>query len=225
MNKKNKAGQIYLSKWGQIYLICAKNFSHRLNRSVPLCLVAALGLLALAGTGCVSPNEIRRPCCYEGELTLAPLEQVRFVMDDGSKLPFDKVYKGFQPQARNVPTQFPFRRINISGLVYDVLSVVFPEYDANKNGFIEEPEMTVMYLREGALGMGFKVSHLVVEGGERVLALQTSLADVGGLVSYINGHKAGMSKEAQSLFDEIAYLSVQIRRRGAEAADQTFLGP
>jgi hypothetical protein len=187
--------------------------------------LVALGFVVLVGSGCTSPDEIRRPCCYEGELTLAPLQQIRFVMDDGSKQPFEKVYKGFRSQGRDVPTQFPFRRINISGLVYDVLPVVFPEYDANKNGFIEEPEMTVMYLREGALGMGFKVSHLVVEGGERVFALQTSLADVGGLVSYINRHKDGMTKEAQSLFNEIAYLSVQIRRRGAEAADQTFLGP
>ncbi len=185
--------------------------------------VAALGLLALACVGSVSPNEIRRPCCYQGELTLAPLPQIRFVMDDGSKLPFDQTYKGFQPQDQGSPTHFPFRRINISGLVYDVLSVVFPEYDANKNGFIEEPELTVLYLREGALGMKFKVSHLIVE--ERVLALQTSPADVGGLVSYINAHKSGMSKEAQSLFSEIDHLSVQIRRRGAEAADQTFLGP
>ncbi len=196
-----------------------------MNRSVPFYLVPffLLGLFALVGTGCVSPNEIRRPCCYEGELTLAPLQQIRFVMDDGSKLPFDQVYKGFQPQERGIPTQFPFRRINISGLVYDVLSAVFPEYDANKNGFIEEPELTVLYLREGALGMKFKVLHLTVE--KRVLALQTSAADVGGLVSYINAHKAGMSKDAQSLFREIDYLSVQIRRRGAEAADQTFLGP
>jgi len=218
----NKRGQ---NNWGQIYLICAKQVSRRLNRSVPNYSVPfyLLGLFVLAGTGCVSPNEIRRPCCYEGELTLAPLQQIRFVMDDGSKLPFDQVYKGFQPQDRNFPTQFSFRRINISGLVYDVLSVVFPQYDANKNGFIEEPEMTVLYLREGALGMGFKVSHLIVE--ERVLALQTSSVDVGGLVSYINAHKGGMSKYAQSLFREIDYLSVQIRRRGAEAADQTFLGP
>jgi hypothetical protein len=116
-------------------------------------------------------------------------------MDDGTELPFEKVFAGFYEQ----------RRINISGLVYDVLSVVFPEYDANKNGFIEEPELTVLYLREGGLGMGFKVSHLKVK--ERVVALQTSKADV------------------QALFHEINHLATQIRRRGQEAADQTFLGP
>ena len=185
--------------------------------------LAALGFLTLAETGCASYSAILRPCCYQGALTLAPLQEVRFVMDDGSEQAFDEVYKGFESQERSVPTQFPFRRVTISGLVYDVLSVVFPEYDANKNGFIEEPELTVLYLREGALGMKFKVSHLIVE--ERVLALQTSPADVGGLVSYINAHKSEMSKEAQSLFNEIDHLSVQIRRRGAEAADQTFLGP
>ena len=185
--------------------------------------LAVLGFLTLVGTGCASYSAILRPCCYQGVLTLAPLQQVGFVMDDGSELVFDEVYKGFESQDRKVPTQFPFRRVTISGLVYDVLSVVFPLYDANKNGLMEEPELTVLYLREGALGMGFKVSHLVVE--ERVIALQTSQADEGGLVSFINVNKAGMSKEARALFGEIDHLTAQIQRRGVEAADQSFLGP
>lgn len=185
--------------------------------------LAVLGFLTLVGTGCASYSAILRPCCYQGALTLAPLQQVSFVMDDGSELAFDEVYKGFESQDRKVPTQFPFRRVTISGLVYDVLSVVFPLYDANKNGLMEEPELTVLYLREGALGMGFKVSHLVVE--ERVIALQTSQADEGGLVSFINVNKAGMSKEARALFGEIDHLTAQIQRRGVEAADQSFLGP
>jgi hypothetical protein len=191
-------------------------------------LIRFLSLLAVAvavviSAGCTSPEEIRRPCCYKGVLTLARLQQVSFVMTDNSVQPFDQVFKGFEPQDREFPEQFPFRRIGITGLVYDDLSVVFPEYDANQDGYIEEPELTVLYLREGAIGMGHKVSHLKLE--EQIVALQTSLADVGGLVSYINENKGGMSKEGQSLFHEIAYLSTQIRQRGAEAADQTFLGP
>lgn len=188
-------------------------------------LIARLLLIGvvLIAAGCASPNEIRKPCCYDGVLTLAPLQQVRFVMDDGSEKEFEQVFKGFYAQDRSLPTQFPVNKIGISGLVYDVLSVVFPEYDANKNGFMEEPEMTVLYVREGALGMGFKVSHLKVD--ERVIALQTSLADEGGLVTFVRTHRAEMTKEAQSLFGEIDYLTVQIQRRGTEAADQTFLGP
>jgi hypothetical protein len=184
-------------------------------------LLLALHLFSI--TGCVSPDAIQRPCCYEGALTLAHLERVRFVMDDGTDLQFDQVFKEFESQKRRITTPFPFLRIGISGLVYDVLSVVFPTYDANRNGIIEEPELTVLYLREGALGMGFDVSHLVVE--DRLLALQTSAGDVGGLVTYIETHRADMSKEAQALFREIDDLATQIRRRGIEAADQTFLGP
>jgi hypothetical protein len=190
---------------------------------VRLLVLVGLGFFALIGAGNASPDKIRRPCCYAGALTLAHLQQLRFVMDDGSEQSFDQVYKGFETHQKGRRPQFPFRKIGISGLVYDVLSVVFPQYDANKDGFIEEPELTVLYLREGARGMGFKVSHLVVE--ERVDALQTSPADVGGLVSFINAHKAGMSKEARSLFAEIDYLTAQIQRRGIGAADQTFLGP
>lgn len=182
----------------------------------------AVLLVALA-SGCASPDALRRPCCYQGALTLARLERVRLVMNDGTTRSFDQVYKGFEPQNRDFPDQFPFRSIGISGLVYDVLSVVFPEYDANANGIIEEPELTVLYVREGALGLGFKVSHLEIEN--RVVALQTSAADVGGLVEYIDANRANMSKEANELFGEMDYLSAQIKRRGAEAADQTFLGP
>ena len=184
---------------------------------------AVLMLAALAAGGCASPNAIERPCCYQGVLTLAPLEQVRFVMDDGSQQSFDQVFKGFERDDSTFPTQFPFQRIGIAGLAYDVLSVVFPKYDANQNGFIEEPELTVLYLQEGATGMNFKVSHLIVN--EQVLALQTSLADVGGLVNFVNAKQPQMTKEAQSLFREIGYLSTQIKQRGSQAADQTFLGP
>jgi hypothetical protein len=190
---------------------------------VRVLVLVGVGFFALTGAGNASPNDIRRPCCYQGALTLAHLQQLRFVMDDGSEQSFDQVFKGFETQGKGRLAQFPFRKIGISGLVYDVLSVVFPRYDANENGFIEEPELTVLYLREGALGMGFKVSHLMVE--ERVVALQTSPVDVGGLVSFVNAHKGGMSKQARSLFGEIDYLTAQIRRRGAGAADQTFLGP
>lgn len=184
---------------------------------------AAATLTALLTIGCAAPNALVRPCCYEGELTLAHLDEVRFVMNDGSRLPFDKVFPGFEPQEQEITTPFPFRKVNISGLVYDVLSVVFPEYDANKNGFIEEPELTVLYLREGALGMGFKVSHLEVK--ERVVALQTSDAEAGGLVGYVQANQGDMKKDARALFGEIDYLAAQIRRRGQEAADQTYLGP
>ena len=193
------------------------------NSTARVSALLSLVLVFSLSAGCATPNEIRRPCCYEGELTLAPLEQVRFVMNDGSELPFDQVYKGFASDESDFPKKFPIQRIGISGLVYDVLSVVFPEYDANKNGIVEEPEFTVLYLREGALGMGFEVSHLAVE--QRVLALQTSPADVGGLVKYIDANKTGMSKDARALWFEIAYLTDQIQRRGVGAADQTFLGP
>ncbi|TFH50635.1 MAG: hypothetical protein E4H01_01845, partial [Lysobacterales bacterium] len=124
--------------------------------------------MVLLGGGCASPEALQAPCCYQGVFTLARLEQVRFVMNDGTEKTFAQVYKGFEAQNRDFPTQFPFRKINISGLTYDVLPVVFSEYDANQDGYIEEPELTVLYLREGAIGMNFKVSHLVVD--ERVLA-------------------------------------------------------
>lgn len=178
----------------------------------------------LLGAGCAAPNALTRPCCYEGELTLAHLKDVRFVMNDKSELEFGRVFKGYKAQDRAVPTAFPFRRVSYTGLAYDVLSVVFPEYDANQNRFIEGPELTVLYLREGAIGMGFPVSHLEVDG-IRVRALQTSDGEVGGLVGFVNANRDRMSRDAQALFDEIEHLATQIRRRGAEAADQTFLGP
>jgi hypothetical protein len=187
------------------------------------CHVVLLVLWLPMLVACTSPDELRRPCCYEGDLTLAHLEQVRFMLKDGSERPFDQVFKGFEPQHQDVPTPFPFQQIGISGLVYNVLSVVFPTYDANKNGILEEPELAVVYLREGALGLGFQVKDLVVE--KPVRALQTSSGEVGGLVTYVDANRGKMSTHAQALFHEIDYLAEQIRRRGVGAADQTFLGP
>ena len=180
------------------------------------------GLLPAAAAlllgGCVGSNSLIKDCCYEGDAVLTYLDKVQFVAPDGSVTPFADVYPGYQPQNSVLTKSFPFRREQIARVVYDSLAVVLPLYDANKNGVIEEPEITVLYLREGALGMGHKVDHLAVDG-KRAGAITTSRSDVGGLMTYLEARKASLSKEVQAEFNDMERVGLDIIQEHTQGPD------
>ena len=91
-------------------------------------------------------------------------------------------------------------------------------YDANKNKLIEEPEVAVLYLREGALGMGHDVDHLAVDG-KRVDAIMTSRSDVGGLMRYLDARMDTLTPEAQAVFRDMERVGLDIIQRGSEGPD------
>ena len=179
------------------------------------------GLLALAGLllgGC-SSSALVKHCCYDGEEFVVRLNEVEFVATDGSVATFDDVYTDFEPEDRFVTTLFPFRKANIAEVTYDSLVLPLQLYDANKNGFLEEPEATVLYLREGALGMGHTVDHVAV-GGKRAGAITTSRSDVGGLMRYLDTHKDSLKPETQEIFRDMVQVGQDIKLRGSEGADR-----
>ena len=176
------------------------------TRADARCLVAATTLLLGA---CVSSTSLVKNCCYEGDAALVYLGEVEFVAADGSVASFADVYPGFEAQDSVLTKSFPFQKEQIGRVVYDALAVILPLYDANKNGYIEEPEITVLYLREGALGMGRKVDHLAVDG-KRVDAITTSRSDVGGLMSYLDARKDSLSKNVQAEFRDMERLGLDI---------------
>ena len=170
------------------------------------CLLAAAALLL---GGCVGATSLIRDCCYEGDAALVHLDEVEFVAADGSVSSFADVYPGFEVQESLLTTSFPFRKEQISRVTYDALVAILPLYDANKNGYIEEPEITVLYLREGAIGMGREVDHLAV-GGKRVDAITTSRSDVGGLMSYLDAREDSLSKDVRAEFRDMERLGLDI---------------
>ncbi|NIM28743.1 MAG: hypothetical protein GTO67_09500 [Gammaproteobacteria bacterium] len=189
--------------------------------SSPFALRAAGGLLVAATflLGGCSGTALVKNCCYDGEEAVVYLDEVEFVAADGSVSKFADVYPGFAPQESFFTTLLPFRKVNNALVVYDSLVLPLSLYDANKNGFTEEPELTVLYLREGALGMGHQVDHLAV-GGKRYGAITTSPSYVGGLMQYLNARKDSLPPETQAIFRDLVQVGQDIKLRGSEGPDR-----
>jgi hypothetical protein len=168
---------------------------------------------------CVGSTSLIEDCCYEGDAVLVHLDEVQFVAPNGTVSSFENIYPAFTRQDSFATTSFPFRKARYSLITYDSLAVILPLYDANKNGLIEEPEIVVLYLREGALGMGHQVDHLAVDG-KRVDAIMTSRSDVGGLMNYLDRRKDDLSPEVQAEFRDMERVGLDFIQRGSEGADR-----
>ncbi len=186
----------------------------RLRLSLQLAACAAL-------SACISTTDIPTPCCYIGDVTLAKLESVYFVMTDARKMPFETVFVGFEPQTGIFTTTFPDQRIDIAQVTYASLAAVLPAYDANGNGLVEIQELTVLYIREGAIGLGHEVDYIGVN--PKVSALSTSAADFGGLLEYVKRNKAAMSEQARQIFNDVEQVGQDWLLRGSENGDRRRL--
>jgi len=178
-------------------------------RSIP---VVTLAVLAL--TGCASSTEIQRPSSYVGDITSANLEDVYLALPDDKRLTFVEAFKGFEPQTGFMTTSLPFRKISVADIVYQAAQPVAEYYDANanNNGYLEGPELLVLYIREGAIGLGHAVDYLGVN--PRFDALATSAADTGGLMEFIKNNSAGMNEQSQQVFRDLEQLGLDRRNRG-----------
>ena len=182
---------------------------------------ATAGLLSMAAlllSACVGSTSLIKNCCYEGNAALVHLDKVQFVAPDGAVSALTDIYPGFEIQDSFATNSFPFRKVRYARITYDSLAVLMPLYDANKNGLLEEPELTVLYLREGALGMGHKVDHLAVDG-KRVNAITTSRADEGGLMIYLDARMEALTPEVQAEFRDLERVGLDIVQRGSEGRD------
>lgn len=170
--------------------------------------------------GRVHPNSTDQAVLLFRPVSLARLETVRLQLADGTEVPFERVFSDFQPAQGFFTPAFPGVPFDIRNDVYDAyLDPVLRRHDANGNGRMEAPEMAVLYLREGARGLGFDVTGVVRDGPVRALALTP--ADVGGLVSYVKEPSASLSPEARKLFRDLEFVGYNKRlkrgRRGQAA--------
>lgn len=185
---------------------------------IATCLRVSAVALGLLLAGCASMTEPSPPCCYTGTYTMARLQNVSLVMRGGSSVSFGDVFRGFQPSTGLFATAFPFRKVDIASVVYHALAPVLPIYDANDDGWLEKPELAVLYVREAALGLGKHVDHLAV-GGKPVRALVLSQADVGGLVDWVKAHKSEMTPEARAIFSDLVRVGQDKLLKGSEGPD------
>jgi len=177
-------------------------------RTVPTVLLSASLLVA-----CGSPTEIVKPPTYVGEIASAHLKDVYLALPGDKRLTFLEVFKGFEPQTGFLTTELPLQRIAISKITYEAAAPAAAQYDANANndGYLESPELLVLYIRESAIGLGHSVDHLGVN--PRFDALATSNADIGGLMTFVKQNKAAMTDDAQRIFADFDRLGQDRRRR------------
>lgn len=179
----------------------------------------AIGALLIATlASCASSTELVPPCCYTGDVALAHVADVKLALTDGNEIGFAQAFPGYEPQPGPFTTAFPFRRVEIARVTFGALRPVLPQYDANDNGRMEEPELTVLYIREAALGMGLKVDHVATS--DRADALVLSAGETGGLVRYVKANLDQMTPPARDIFKKLDLLGIQLRSRGSENGGQ-----
>lgn len=178
-------------------------------RSIP---VVILGCLLLAGCG--STTKIERPSTYVGDIAPAHLEDIYLAMPSDKRLAFRDVFNGFEPQTGFMTRPLPFRKVAVADIIYEAALPVAAYYDANanNNGYLEGPELLVLYIRESAIGLGHSVDYLGVN--PRFNALATSAADTGGLMAFVKQSKATMTDHAQRIFRDLEQIGLDRRNRG-----------
>ena len=163
---------------------------------------------ALLG-GCVSNTQPVRPCCYEGPVSLTTVSSLRLVTEDGSELRVEDAFTGYQPQVGAFTRSPPFKDADIGRVAYARIRAIFPVYDANQNNQLEEPELTVLYLVEGARAFGHSVTG--VRASPNTGAVVLPKTEFGGLLVYLEQNRDAMDRESQRLFFELELLGRDLR--------------
>ncbi len=157
-------------------------------------------------------------CCYSGDSIELRAADVEVKLEDGRTVSFGELFADFTPSTSFFTLVYPVYRLDIAVVVYPRLASKFIEYDANDNGFIEEPELTVLFMQEAARGLDQPVTQL---GGERRLrAIFVSAGDIDGLIRFVNRRRSEMKPATRKIFDEIDLLRRDFRLDGTEPGEQ-----
>ena len=185
---------------------------------------ALFAFTALALTGCATNETVVRDCCYQGSTSGARVAEVPVTLEDGRVVPLSAALPGFQPMTVAVGgPRYPVREVDLRNVVQRDLHQLFSGYDANRDRFLEQPELTVLYIREAARGMGVPVAH--VGGTEPIGALDTAAADISGLVQYVRANRSRMTPMAQRVFAEMELQRTWNEYDNSRGPDQKLLIP
>lgn len=185
--------------------------------------LAVTVLLSLALSACAGASyEPRPPCCYSGDYTLARSSDVYLALDNGQRLSFPQAFPGYTPETGFFQSAFPFIETDIALVTYASLQPVLPQYDANGDGRIQEPELTVLYIREAALGLGHNVNHVGTNPRTDALVLPSN--EASGLVRYVKSRLSQMTPESQAVFRELVMVGQDQRLKGSEGRDREVGG-
>lgn len=178
--------------------------------------LAGLLTIILASWSPVSLASLR--CCYTGEVVDAEAATLQVKLKDGRNVLFTELFPDFESSDSLFTLMYPVYRLDIARVVYAHLAVKFQFYDANENGFIEEPELNVLYIEELARGLDHPIEYL--GGDERLKAVFVTAGDIDGLIRLAKRHRSEMTAEARKTFDEIDLLRIDFRIDGSEPGEQ-----
>ncbi len=182
-----------------------------------LTLVSVLAFALVLGAGAPMSFASLR-CCYSGDSIELQAADVEVKLEDGRMVSFGELFPDFTPSTSFFTLMYPVYRLDIARVVYPHLASKLVEYDANDNGFIEEPELNVLFMQEAARGLDHPITQL---GGKRRLrAIFVSAGDIDGLIRLVNRHRSEMKPSVRKTFDEIDLLRRDFRLDGTQPGEQ-----
>lgn len=180
--------------------------------------LTAASFLAVALMLCawspMSPASLR--CCYHGDAVDMQAAEVK--LEDGRTVSFGELFPDLTPSSSFFPLFYPVYRLDIARVVYPHLANKFTDYDANDNGFIEEPELNVLFREEAARGLDHPIAQL--GGDSRLRAVFAPPGDIDGLIRLVNRRRSEMKPAIRKTFDEIDLLRRDFRLDGTEPGEQ-----
>lgn len=179
---------------------------------------ALAALFSLALSACAATTAPQPPCCYKGEVTLGHVDDVYLSLENGQRMSARQAFPGYEPQRGFITRSFPFLEARIARVTYASLLPVLPQYDANGDGRIQEPELTVLYLREAAIGLGHEVNHVGINPRTDALILPKS--ESGGLVLYVERNRSRMTPAAQTVFRDLVMVGQDLKLDAPQNGDK-----
>ena len=166
-------------------------------------------LLAVTLAGCGASTSLVRPCCYDGDVALTHLADTQLTLEEGATVAFGRVFSDFGANPPAIARIFPFEKADIGLVTFESLRDVLPEYDANGDRILEKPELTALYVREAARGLGYPVVRIEPSGDNG--AIVTSRADESALVRFVERHVHEMATPQRRIFRDLYWLGLEVR--------------
>ena len=179
-----------------------------MNKPQRIIAAAATMLLAITLAGCKPSTNLVRPCCYKGDVALTHLVDTNLVLEGGAIVAFGDIFPDFSADSDSFARVYPFEKADIGLVTFASLREVLPRYDANDDRILEEPELTALYVKEAARGLGYAVVRIKPSGVSGAIA--TSRADVSGLVRFVERHVHEMAKPQQRIFRDLYWLGIEV---------------
>ena len=189
-------------------------------KEIRRCVAAvATVVLGIALAGCAASTDLRKPSTYRGDVVLTHLGDTRLTLENGKTVAFGDVFSGFDATPDPLWRSFPFRQADIRLVDFASLREVLPRYDANGDDYIQEPELTALYVFEAARGLGRPVSR--IDPGGSGGAIATSQADISALVRFVERNLDEMARPQRTVFRDLRRLALTLERPPYLFGDET----